>query len=546
MGSASTAASGGQHAAGERHGPKWALLLTLLVAAAIRWRLRGMPLERDEGEYAYFGQLILDGFPPYGVAYNMKLPGTYAAYALVLALLGSSASAVHLGLIAVNSVTIVLVFALGRRLFDAWTGAVAAAVYAATSLSPAFLGLAAHATHFVVLAGLAGLLLLLRATESRRTLTFGAAGLALGAAFVMKQQGAAFVLFGVAYLLARGLRSGDRAWVRGFVALSVGALAPYALTCAVLALCGVFRAFWWWTFDYARAYGSFATLDDGWRHLMYVVPEAWRSNWAAIVLALVGAVAVARDRSSRPRAAFLFAAFVCTVPAVCAGLHFRHHYFILLLPFVALFAGAAIFHLRAALSSRARSSVFDRPLALAVAAACACPLLRAQSVLFELDPVSAARAIYPGSPLAESVELGNYLAAHTQPADRICVFGSEPQIYFYAHRRAATGYVYTYPLMEPHALAGKMQDEMITEIEAARPKFFLQVNVAASWIMRPTSDKHVFAWAERYLAQNYQLIGAVKMRTTGGEFVWGDAAKSIGAQLPDLLLLYERTDSAKR
>ena len=63
------------------------LALTLLVAAlllvgAVRVRLLGTPLERDEGEYAYAGQLILQGIPPYHIAYNMKLPGTYLAYAL--------------------------------------------------------------------------------------------------------------------------------------------------------------------------------------------------------------------------------------------------------------------------------------------------------------------------------------------------------------------------------------------------------------------------------------------------------------------------------
>jgi hypothetical protein len=59
----------------------------LLVAVVIpfegyvRFRLRKIPLERDEGEYAYAGQLMLQGVPPYKLAYNMKLPGTYAAYA---------------------------------------------------------------------------------------------------------------------------------------------------------------------------------------------------------------------------------------------------------------------------------------------------------------------------------------------------------------------------------------------------------------------------------------------------------------------------------
>ena len=58
------------------------VFLVILVFAFIRYRLRAMPLERDEGEYAYAGQLILHGIPPYQLAYSMKLPGTAAAYSL--------------------------------------------------------------------------------------------------------------------------------------------------------------------------------------------------------------------------------------------------------------------------------------------------------------------------------------------------------------------------------------------------------------------------------------------------------------------------------
>src|ERR1035437_5475526 len=53
------------------------IALAILVASVsiIRWRLVGMPLERDEGEYAYFSHLIRNGITPYKEAYKMKLPG---------------------------------------------------------------------------------------------------------------------------------------------------------------------------------------------------------------------------------------------------------------------------------------------------------------------------------------------------------------------------------------------------------------------------------------------------------------------------------------
>jgi hypothetical protein len=137
----------------------WAWLLVgvvLLFVAAVRVRLRDMPLERDEGEYAYAGQLMLQGVPPYKEAYNMKLPGTYAAYAVIMAVFGQTPAGIHLGLLLVNAASIVLVFLLGRKLVDEAAGVVAAVCFALMALSPSVLGLAGHATHFVTLFALAG------------------------------------------------------------------------------------------------------------------------------------------------------------------------------------------------------------------------------------------------------------------------------------------------------------------------------------------------------------------------------------------------------
>src|SRR5215471_6507550 len=99
-----------------RRNRAWLIVgLAILFVAAIRVRLRDMPLERDEGEYAFAGQLLLQGVPPYKEAYNMKLPGTYAAYALIMGLLGQTPTGIHLGVAAVNIASIILVFLLGRK-----------------------------------------------------------------------------------------------------------------------------------------------------------------------------------------------------------------------------------------------------------------------------------------------------------------------------------------------------------------------------------------------------------------------------------------------
>jgi hypothetical protein len=42
-----------------------ALTLLLVLVGLVRLRLLATPFERDEGEYAYMGRLILDGGLPY-------------------------------------------------------------------------------------------------------------------------------------------------------------------------------------------------------------------------------------------------------------------------------------------------------------------------------------------------------------------------------------------------------------------------------------------------------------------------------------------------
>lgn len=123
------------------HAWAWALLtLSLLADVTVRLRLLGVPLTRDEGEYAYFGQLLLQGDPPYKTAYNFKLPGIYGVYAGILAAFGQTAAGIHFGLLVANIAGCALVFLLATRLFTPVAGVVAGTTFAALSLTPRLTG----------------------------------------------------------------------------------------------------------------------------------------------------------------------------------------------------------------------------------------------------------------------------------------------------------------------------------------------------------------------------------------------------------------------
>src|SRR6202051_3640809 len=171
------------------------IMIVFCVCAIVRSRLRNTPLERDEGEYAYAEQLMLQGDPPYHSAYNMKLPGTYAAYAVMMAVFGQTVAGIRIGMLVVLLGNTLLVFFLGRRLFGILAGTVAAASYTILANRLWTLSLDGHATHFIVLMALAGTLVLLDAIETQRSLALFGSGVFFVLAFLMQQHGILFAVF---------------------------------------------------------------------------------------------------------------------------------------------------------------------------------------------------------------------------------------------------------------------------------------------------------------------------------------------------------------
>src|SRR5215472_14076575 len=135
----------------------WAILgLVMICVWVARIRLLQIPLERDEGEYAFAGQLLQQGIPPYKEAFNLKFPGVYGAYALMMTLLGQTIAGIHVGLLLLNAGTVALVYLLGRRVFSHTAGIAAAAAYALLSVGIGVLGTQTHATHLGVAAAFGG------------------------------------------------------------------------------------------------------------------------------------------------------------------------------------------------------------------------------------------------------------------------------------------------------------------------------------------------------------------------------------------------------
>jgi len=489
------------------------LLVVLVTVTVVRIRLLDLPLERDEGEYAYAGQLILQGVPPYQELYSMKWPGTFAAYALIMAVFGQTIGGIHTGLILVNLATALLVYRLASRLAGPVAAVVAAGTYALLSIEPRSLGLAAHATHFVVLPAVAGLALLLKSSPALSVRRIFGAGLLLGLAALMKQSGIAFGLFAVAWLLHRERQqptADSRRLVTQLGCLAAGGLLPLLLTGIALAYAGVFGRFWLWTVRYAQEYAAILTPTEGLRILISVLGDLVGGAPGLWGLAAAGLVLLFVDRGLQPQRFFVGGFFLFSCLALCTGWYFRQHYFLLLLPALGILAGIAVESVTRWLERRQPGGAAKAVPLVAFAVAGLWFVLVSRPVFFSLPPDQVSHALYGSNPFPECVEFGRFLQSRCPPNGRIAVLGSEPELFFYSHRRSATGYIYTYPLMEPQPFAKKMQQEMMQEIIAANPDYLVFVGIPASWLPQPDSDFSIVQWFTQYQQEHFQLQAMVE------------------------------------
>jgi hypothetical protein len=511
------------------------VLITIVFFGLVRYRLRDMPLERDEGEYAYSGQLLLQGIPPYQLAYNMKLPGIYAAYAAFFATFGETQAAIHLGLLLIFAATTLLLYFLTAKLFGRLAGAVSACCYALLSTSTSVLGFQAHATNFVVMPALLGILLLLYALDidTGSRWLFVISGLFSGVAFLMKQHGAFFVLFCFVYLVGQEckmtMKPTRREIIRDATLFAAGAGLPYVLACWLLYRAGVFHQFWFWTVSYAGEYSKMG---------FHRAVRAFVENFGSVVapaipiwiLALIGLAAPLWNATARRHSGFLIGFFSCSFMALCPGAYFRPHYFILILSAISLLVGVAV------------SSATEK---LAALPARPWQLIPIVILLVCFGYAISRQWQYPRSPFLAAVTIADYLKQNSPQDAQIAVLGSEPEIYFYANRHSATGYLYMYSLIVRHKYTARMRQEMLTQLNANRPEYIIYVDVTESWGDR-NGDRQTAAFLSalnQFMDREYDKVGVAEIGIQGArepEFVWGDAAKTFLPQSDRVIYVLKR------
>jgi len=518
------------------------LVVAVLAFALLRAPLLSVPLERDEGEYAYIAARLLEGDVPYRDAFDQKPPLVFFAYALAISVGGASAEAIRGFAALFGAATAWILFLLVRRLDDEVAASCSVLVFALAACDPALAATAANTEQFMLLPLVAAMYCALRGLE------FGGRGwwLACGAASAIacgfKQVAIANAVF-VAALAAfpsiagaatrNPATSTNRVFPkpgRALLHFAAGAGLASAPVLLWFAAVGAFRPFLdavlIHNLDYAATQGVLQSLRNLASALALQAPS-FAVFWLLALTALVRPKALA-TRTQRILAGWLLASAL----GVSMGLYFRAHYFVQLLPALSALVGiASAGLLRRSLG--ARTALWQRRSALGcVVLALAAPPLLARSDLLGASPDEISRHIYGMNPFPEVAKIADYLRGIAEPDDRVFVVGSEPQLFFYSGLRSASRFIFFYPLTGPYAEAGQRQDEVLKEVAAARPDFVVWFNLSTSLRIAPGAPQRIFDETRTRLEREYELTLLARPVADGEPYAFslGAAARAIAGE----------------
>ncbi|MFL5780107.1 MAG: hypothetical protein ACJ760_02235 [Thermoleophilaceae bacterium] len=404
--------------------PGGALVLagTGVLAVVTRLPFVGAGLGPDEGGAAYVARQWSHGARLYHDVWIDRPQGLLSLYRGIEAI-GANAWTIRLAAMLFGVAITWLMFALGSMIGDFATGVAAGVLYAVVGAGPHIEGFTMNGELAAALPSTAAVAVAVAWWRGGRGLRWlFAAGVLGGVAILMKQGG--FDGLVAAGVLALAVPHSPSGRVRAAAAVAAGALIPITVA-ALHALSVGFNTYW----SDIVSFRANAQFHDGSRSHFFdaSLPKARADLLALGLLALVGIAVVARRRTVR---VLLGAWLVAALLAFDIGGLFWPHYYVQLVPPLALLAalGATAFR--------------SRVLAAALCCAAVVPVV-VTLVGLEADSAAARAAAIPYERDYDvDRRVAEFMRANTTPAAPVYALDSRADVYFLADRRTRYPYIF--------------------------------------------------------------------------------------------------------
>ncbi len=525
-----------------------ALIIFSLIYFVIRLHFKEMSFERDEGTYAYMGKLLLEGKKPYSYFYEMKPPGLFYMYGVMVALFGTTVSGLHIGFFIVNLISSLFIFLWIKKMFNLTSGVIAAVAYSIISTSPHASGMTIQAEHLLNLFMIPGLWLLWEALRSNKKQFWFYSGLVLSWALLIKQNTIFFIAFaGIVIILNHFLVKKEKTihgLIQPVLLFSAGILLPVLIVITVLLMNGTFNDFIFFIYEFPRTlYLSSIEFSRGMGYMkdrLDLIMMNYSIIWYSAILGLLLLWLLGKDLFSKITVTLFL---LLSLLSVSPGLRFYGHYWIHFLPSIALLFAVFVNTITQFMVSK---NWTKNPQFLSMGILTLVVLLNINTnkeYYFSSDPERVVRMVYGSNLFPESRKVSDFLNKKMKPEDGLMVFGSEPQIYLYTNKDCASRHFYCGNLVQNHPKIKDWVSEFKSDFGKANPKYAIWVQHPFSWSMPKDGNREFVDWGYGELSNKYHPIGYadyIDQNTT--EYIWDQAALQYKPKGKEYMIVLERNN----
>ncbi len=527
--------------------PYIGLGIIMIISFFFRSKFNEIPFERDEGVYTYLGQLFLDGKTPY-IDYGVqKFPGIFYSYALLLTLFGHTVEGIHTAFNFVNLLSIGLIFWVGKQLFNNIGGLGAALAFVIFSLNPFASGFTVQSEHLVSLFVIAGLGVMLHAFKKQKWYWYVFSGVLMCYSLLVKPSGAFYIVAIGLALVLHHFYEDPKNWKKLIVdglLYSAGVFGLYGLIVLIVYMQGAFDDMWYWTVTVPSFYVNQISAEQGKQLRDFTFSRIFEYNkwwWYASFAGLATFFALNYKKYKAP---FIVILLILGYWTVTPGKRYYGHYWIQMMPALAVAAGAFIYSVQSFLEKK-----WNKTGSIAIAVVLLVVLFMQEknnhpNYYGNPNYTGLLRNVYSSNPFPEAKVIGDYIKERTTEEDQIVVFGSEPQIYFYTNRRCPNNRFYLTHIMRDTTVFPEMREEQlkfIKSVEAAKPKYLVFFDHPISWLANPKSDQSIFKWFNPWANQNYDLVGLADMVSNfETKYIWENQLKGYQPKGQYRIRVYKR------
>jgi len=467
-------------------------LLVLLLAffCHLNWNSFNAPFERDEGQYAYGAWLMTQGKLPYIDQYEQKPPMIFYPYLIALAINPSAVWAPHLVAAISFFISIILVGLVAWREWGERAGWLAAFLTPTIIMLPRLAPFAANTEKFLLLPLLA-LLTIYVYFRTRPAAWFWAAFFAVMA--VLYKQIALLIVFYILLVWFISLKNNKEKLACLGWSLA-GAGLSFIIFTGYFFWRGAWPYFWesaiWYNKFYLQSTGGL-TLQHFFSHVKYF--------WAVMpaVILLLGWGMIKRP----PRWNFYLGLLGIGLVTVFTSPY--GHYYIMLMPLLALLVAAA--------TKEMRSWLVPGLVVLSV--------YWPASPIYFVSPNDLTGQVYGYlNPFVEAPIAGAKVRELTKADDYLFIAGTEQEILYYAKRLTPSQITGVYALMINSPKAAAYQQKVIADLERHPPEIILFVRSQLSWLRQPGSPPDIFRYLQKTLSRDYTMVGGTVR--IGNEAFW--------------------------